>query len=31
MQAVFGEHKSIKLFQELFAFDESLTFDELFN
>ena len=25
MQAVFGEHKSTKLFHELFAFDESLT------
>jgi hypothetical protein len=25
MQAAFGEHKSAKLFHELFAFDESLT------
>ena len=25
MQAVFGEHKSTKLFHELFSFDESLT------
>ncbi len=25
MQAAFGEHKSTKLFHELFAFDESLT------
>ena len=25
MQAIFGEHKSTKLFHELFAFDESFT------